>query len=81
MSLLIDNIGFLLDRPGEQQGSLDKLGLAVTVDEMVKGAKAPTIQDLLLLSNHFGLSADLMLSKCQRLQNKRLNCLYWMWME
>ena len=63
MSLLMDNIAFLVGRPGEQQGGMDKLGLSATADELVKGAKVPTAEDLLLLSNHFGLSADLMLKR------------------
>ena len=63
MSLLKDNIAFLFKRSGDKLTSLDQLGLSASAGEIVNGAATASAEDLLLLADHFGFSADLMLKR------------------
>jgi len=63
MSLLKDNIAFLLERSGDKLTSLDKLGLSVTAEEIVNGATTVSVEDLLVIADRFGVSTDLMLKR------------------
>ncbi|MBL4658528.1 MAG: HAD hydrolase family protein [Flavobacteriales bacterium] len=59
MSILSDNISFLIDRSGASADSLGQLGLSVGVGDIDGGS----FDDLLKLAEHFDFTTDLLLKR------------------
>ena len=63
MSQFTENIAFLLERNGSNAAALNTLGLSTNAATIIEGAIAATPEDLVKLSDHFGLSIDLLLKR------------------
>ena len=63
MSTFIDNITFLLDRNGATPDSLDQLGLSARGEGIIGGSASPSVEDLVLISDHFGFTTDMLLKR------------------
>lgn len=63
MSLFTDNINFLLYRSGGNAESLNHLNLSGEAADIISGAAAATIEDLLCIADHFDFTTDLLLKR------------------